>query len=43
MERLGIGFEFDVHRFGGKEFEGTFEKALMLVEYVVEFLIFLQP
>jgi hypothetical protein len=30
MERLGIGFEFDMDRFGGKE--GAFEKELMFVE-----------
>jgi hypothetical protein len=32
MERLGIGFEFDVDSFGGKESEGAFEKESMFVE-----------
>jgi hypothetical protein len=32
MERLGIGFDFDMDRFGGYEWEGAFEKESMFVE-----------
>jgi hypothetical protein len=32
MERLGIGLDFDMDRFGGYEWEGAFEKESMFVE-----------
>jgi hypothetical protein len=32
MERLGIGFDFDMDRFGGYKWEGAFEKESMFVE-----------
>jgi hypothetical protein len=42
MERLGIGFNFDVNRLGGKESKGALEKEPMFVEQGIEFLLFLQ-
>jgi hypothetical protein len=42
MERLGIGFDFDVNRLGGKEFKGALENEPMFVEQGIEFLLFLQ-
>jgi hypothetical protein len=42
MERLGIGFDFDVNRLGGKESKGALEKEPMFVEQGIEFLLFLQ-
>jgi hypothetical protein len=41
MERLGIGFDFDVNRLGGKESKGALEKEPMFVEQGIEFLLFL--
>jgi hypothetical protein len=41
MERLGIGFDFDVNRLGGKESKGAFEKEPVFVEQGIEFLLFL--
>jgi hypothetical protein len=41
MERLGIGFDFDVNRLGGKESKGALEKEPMFVEQGIEFLPFL--
>jgi hypothetical protein len=32
MERLGIGFDFNVDRFGGWESKGAFEKESMFVQ-----------
>jgi hypothetical protein len=32
MERLGIGFDFDMDRFGGYKWEDAFEKESMFVE-----------
>jgi hypothetical protein len=42
MERLGIGFDFDKNRLGGKESKGALEKEPMFVEQGIEFLLFLQ-
>jgi hypothetical protein len=42
MERLGIGFDFDVNRLGGKESKGALEKEPMFVEQGIEFLPFLR-
>jgi hypothetical protein len=41
MERLGIGFDFDVNRLGGKESKGALEKEPVFVEQGIEFLLFL--
>ena len=41
MERLGIGFDFDVNRLGGKESKGALEKEPMFVKQGIEFLLFL--
>jgi hypothetical protein len=32
MERLGIGSDFNMDRFGGKESEGAFEKESVFVK-----------
>jgi hypothetical protein len=42
MERLGIGFDFDVNRLGGKESKGALEKEPMFVKQGIEFLPFLR-
>jgi hypothetical protein len=42
MERLGIGFDFDVNRLGGKESKGALDKEPMFVEQGIEFLLFLR-
>jgi hypothetical protein len=42
MERLGIGFNFDVNRLGGKESKGALEKEPMFVEQGIEFLLLLR-
>jgi hypothetical protein len=42
MERLGIAFDFDVKRLGGKESKGALEKEPVFVEQGIEFLFFLQ-
>jgi hypothetical protein len=41
MERLGIGFNFDVNRLGGKESKGGLEKEPVFFEQGIEFLFFL--
>jgi hypothetical protein len=41
MERLGVGFDFDVNRLGGKESKGALEQELMFVEQGIEFLLLL--
>jgi hypothetical protein len=42
MERLGIGFKFDVNRLGRKESKGALEKEPVFVEQGIEFLLFLR-
>jgi hypothetical protein len=42
MERLGVGFDFDVNRLGGKESKGSLEQELMFVEQGIEFLLLLR-
>jgi hypothetical protein len=42
MERLGIGFDFNVNRLGGKESKGALEKEPVFVKQGIEFLLFLQ-
>jgi hypothetical protein len=42
MERLGVGFDFDVNRLGGKESKGALEKEPMFVKQGIEFLLFLR-
>jgi hypothetical protein len=42
MERLGIGFDFDVNKLGGKESKGALEKEPVFVEHGIEFLLFLR-
>jgi hypothetical protein len=42
MERLGIGFNFDVNRLGRKESKGALEKKPVFVEQGIEFLLFLR-
>jgi hypothetical protein len=42
MERLGIGFDFNVNRLGGKESKGTLEKEPVFVEQGIEFVLFLR-
>jgi hypothetical protein len=42
MERLGVGFDFDVNRLGGKESKGALEKEPMFVEQGIEFLLLLR-
>jgi hypothetical protein len=41
MERLGVGFDFDVNRLGGKESKGALEKEPMFVKQGIEFLLLL--
>jgi hypothetical protein len=41
MERLGVGFNFDVNRLGRKESKGALEKPVF-VEQGIEFLLFLR-
>jgi hypothetical protein len=41
MERLGIGFDFDVNRLGGKESKGALKKGPMFVKQGIKFLLFL--
>jgi hypothetical protein len=42
MERLGIGFDFNVNRLGRKESKGALEKEPVFVEQGIEFLLFLR-
>jgi hypothetical protein len=42
MERLDIGFDFNVNRLGGKESKGALEKEPMFVKQGIEFLLLLQ-
>jgi hypothetical protein len=42
MERLGVPFDFDVKRLGGKESKGAIEKEPVFVKQGIEFLLFLQ-
>jgi hypothetical protein len=42
MERLGVGFDFDVNRLGGKKYKGALEKEPVFVEQGIEFLLLLR-
>jgi hypothetical protein len=42
MEKLGIGFDFDVNRLGGKESKVPLKKESVFVEQGIEFLLFLR-
>jgi hypothetical protein len=42
MERLGVGFNFDVNRLGRKESEGALEKEPMFVKQGMEMLLLLR-
>jgi hypothetical protein len=41
MERLDVGFDFDMNRLGGKESKGALEKDPVFVEQGIVFLLFL--
>jgi hypothetical protein len=42
MERLGIGFDFNVNRLGWEESKGALEKEPVFVKQAIEFLLFLR-